>query len=48
MFDNVSSGDNSDDLVLEIQNAKLSIQQGRQNMDNQEKDYGGLWSNSSR
>ncbi|KAK4374152.1 hypothetical protein RND71_004829 [Anisodus tanguticus] len=50
VFDNVSSGDNSDDLVLEIQNSKkteLSVQQGRQNMYHQEKDYGGLWSNSS-
>ncbi|XP_055819764.1 probable transcription factor KAN2 isoform X2 [Solanum dulcamara] len=49
--DNVSSGDNSDDLVLEIRNSnksELSIQQGRQNLYNQEKDYGGLWSNSSR
>ncbi|CAN4076069.1 unnamed protein product [Withania somnifera] len=34
VFDNVSSGDNSDE--------------GRQNMHHQEKDYGGLWSNSSR
>ncbi|XP_015083822.1 probable transcription factor KAN2 isoform X2 [Solanum pennellii] len=51
VFDNVSSGDNSDDLVLEIKNSnksELSVQQGRQNMFNQERDYGGLWSNSSR
>ncbi|KAJ8538735.1 hypothetical protein K7X08_030031 [Anisodus acutangulus] len=50
VFDNVSSRDNSVDLVLEIQNSKkteLSVQQGRQNMYHQEKDYGGLWSNSS-
>ncbi|XP_060179774.1 probable transcription factor KAN2 isoform X1 [Lycium barbarum] len=50
VFDNVSSGDNSDELVLDVQNSKksdLSVQQGRQNMYHQEKDYGGLWSNSS-
>lgn len=51
VFDNVSSGDNSDDLVLEIRNSNKSefssVQQGRQNMHHQEKDYGGLWSNSS-
>lgn len=51
VFDNVSSGDNSNDLVLEIRNSnksELSVQQERQNMYNEEKDYGGLWSNSSR
>ncbi|MCE5166831.1 hypothetical protein HAX54_027673, partial [Datura stramonium] len=50
VYDNVSSGDNSDDLVIEIQNSnksELSVQQGRQNMYNQEKYYGGSWSNFS-
>ncbi|CAN4077274.1 unnamed protein product [Withania somnifera] len=52
VFDNVSSGDNSDDLVLEIRNSNksefASIQQGRQKKHHQDNDYGGLWSNSSR
>ncbi|XP_009800761.1 probable transcription factor KAN2 isoform X2 [Nicotiana sylvestris] len=49
VFDNGSSGDNnSEELVLDIQNSgksELSVQQGgRQEKDN----YRGLWSNSSR
>ncbi|KAF3635271.1 Transcription repressor KAN1 [Capsicum annuum] len=40
VFDNVSSGDNSDDLVLEIQNSNKSEFSSVHN-------YGGLWSNSS-
>ncbi|KAK6947380.1 SANT/Myb domain [Dillenia turbinata] len=50
-FDNGSSGDTSDDLLFENQNLKrssdASAQQGRRSAI-QEKDYHGLWSNSSR
>ncbi|KAK6934953.1 SANT/Myb domain [Dillenia turbinata] len=50
VFDNGSSGDNSDDLLFENQNSKrlsdASAQQGRRTA-NPEKDYHGLWSNSS-
>ncbi|CAK9138258.1 unnamed protein product [Ilex paraguariensis] len=49
VFENGSSGDTSDDLILDIQNSRRSevtVQQGRQNV-NQDKDYHGLWSNSS-
>ncbi|XP_023898661.1 probable transcription factor KAN2 isoform X3 [Quercus suber] len=48
VFENGSSGDTSEDLMFEIQNPRrpeLSIQQGRPTA--QEKDYQGLWSNSS-
>ena len=50
MYENGSSGDTSEDVMFDIQNprrSELSIQQGRGNV-NQEKDYHGLWSNSSR
>ncbi|KAJ7953408.1 Transcription repressor KAN1 [Quillaja saponaria] len=50
IYDNGSSGDNSEDLILDIQNSRrseLSIQQGRPSA-HQDKDYHGLWSNSSR
>lgn len=49
IFENGSSGDTSEDLMLDIQNpmrTELPIQQGRSN-GNQDKDYYGLWSNSS-
>ncbi|XP_038725188.1 probable transcription factor KAN2 isoform X3 [Tripterygium wilfordii] len=50
VFDNGSSGDTSEDMMFDIQNQRRSDQlpttpQGRLN--NQEKDYHGLWSNSS-
>ncbi|XP_009798333.1 putative transcription factor KAN2 [Nicotiana tabacum] len=52
VFDNGSSGDTSEDLMPEIENSRksdLSEQQGRNNnMHLQDKDYHGLWSNSSR
>nr|XP_027085127.1 probable transcription factor KAN2 isoform X2 [Coffea arabica] len=50
IYENGSSGDNSEDLMFEVQNSRkpeLSVQQGRQNMQ-QDKDLHGLWSNSSR
>lgn len=50
IYENGSSGDNSEDLMFEVQNSRkpeLSVQQGRQNMP-QDKDFHGLWSNSSR
>ncbi|KAL3645538.1 hypothetical protein CASFOL_010718 [Castilleja foliolosa] len=52
-YENGSSGDTSDDFLFDIQNlqkSELSIQKARQlNTDDQEmnKDYDGLWSNSS-
>lgn len=49
IYENGSSGDNSEDLMFEVQNSRkpeLSVQQGRQNMQ-QDKDLHGLWSNSS-
>lgn len=50
MFDNGSSGDTSEELMLETQNPRrhdLPVQQGRSAL--QEKGtYQGLWSNSSR
>ncbi|KAJ7943868.1 Transcription repressor KAN1 [Quillaja saponaria] len=51
IYDNGSSGDTSEDLMLDIQNSRrseLSLQQGRPGADHQDKDYHGLWSNSSR
>lgn len=51
MYDNGSSGDNSDDLMFDINSSRrpeLSIKQGRSNVVNQEKECHGLWSNSSR
>ncbi|XP_057978219.1 probable transcription factor KAN2 isoform X2 [Malania oleifera] len=48
--ENGSSGDTSEDIMFDIQNprrSELSVQQGRQNV-HQDKDYHGLWSNSSR
>lgn len=48
-FENGSSGDTSEDLTLDVQNPRrpeVSIQQGRPTI--QDKDYHGLWSNSSR
>ncbi|XP_048230838.1 probable transcription factor KAN2 isoform X2 [Ricinus communis] len=50
IFDNGSSGDTSEDLMFEIQNSRrsdISMQQGRPN-GHHDKDYQGLWSNSSR
>ncbi|CAA2994573.1 probable transcription factor KAN2 isoform X2 [Olea europaea subsp. europaea] len=45
MFENGSSGDTSEDLLLEIQRkSEISLQQNR----NQDKDSHNLWSNSSR
>ncbi|GAV75761.1 Myb_DNA-binding domain-containing protein [Cephalotus follicularis] len=49
VFDNGSSGDTSDDLMFDITNqrrSEISIQQGRPNA-HQDKDFHGLWSNSS-
>ncbi|KAJ4728588.1 Transcription repressor KAN1 [Melia azedarach] len=49
-FENGSSGDTSEDMMFDIQQPRrpeLSIQQGRPNA-LQEKEYHGLWSNSSR
>ncbi|XP_057448665.1 probable transcription factor KAN2 isoform X2 [Lotus japonicus] len=51
VYDNGSSGDNSDDLMFDINSSRrpeLSIKQGRSNVVNQEKECHGLWSNSSR
>ncbi|OMO77367.1 hypothetical protein CCACVL1_15043 [Corchorus capsularis] len=51
-FDNGSSGDTSEDLMFDIQNprrSEVSVQQGRSSSNAlQDKDYHGLWSNSSR
>ncbi|KAK7307330.1 hypothetical protein VNO77_40287 [Canavalia gladiata] len=50
VYDNGSSGDTSDDLMFDINSSRrsdLSIKQGRSNV-NQDKEYHGLWSNSSR
>ncbi|XP_022736984.1 probable transcription factor KAN2 isoform X2 [Durio zibethinus] len=52
-FENGSSGDTSEDLVFNIQNprrSEISVQQGRSSSSNayQDKEYHGLWSNSSR
>ncbi|KAK3026689.1 hypothetical protein RJ639_041536 [Escallonia herrerae] len=46
LFENGSSGDTSEDLMLEIQNPRRS-DQGRTNV-HPDKDCHGLWSNSSR
>ncbi|XP_052210834.1 probable transcription factor KAN2 isoform X3 [Diospyros lotus] len=49
VYENGSSGDTSDDVVFDTQNprrSELSIQQGRLNF-HKDKDYCGLWSNSS-
>ncbi|MCD7471240.1 hypothetical protein HAX54_011565 [Datura stramonium] len=52
VFDNGSSGETSEDLMPDMENSRksdLSDQQaGRNSMHLQEKDYHGLWSNSSR
>ncbi|CAK9173436.1 unnamed protein product [Ilex paraguariensis] len=48
-FENGSSGDTSDDLIFDAQNPRMpevAEQQGRQNV-HQDKDYHGLWQNSS-
>ncbi|PHT45636.1 putative transcription factor RL9 [Capsicum baccatum] len=53
VFDNGSSGDNSEDLMPDMENSRKSADllsdqhAGRNNMHLQEKDYHGLWSNSS-
>ncbi|XP_039012670.1 probable transcription factor KAN2 isoform X2 [Hibiscus syriacus] len=53
-FENGSSGDTSEDLMIDIQNPRrtdISVQQGRSSSSSsahQEKEYHGLWSNSSR
>ncbi|KAE9596919.1 putative transcription factor MYB-HB-like family [Lupinus albus] len=50
VYDNGSSGDNSDDIMFDINSSRrsdLSIKQGRPSV-NQDKQYHGLWSNSSR
>ncbi|KAB5573837.1 hypothetical protein DKX38_001031 [Salix brachista] len=49
LFDNGSSGDTSEDLMLDIQNPRsldISRQQGRPSA-HQDQDYQALWSNSS-
>lgn len=48
-FENLSSGDTSEDIMSDIQNSRrleLSAQEGKTNV--QDKDYNGLWGNSSR
>ncbi|PPS09826.1 hypothetical protein GOBAR_AA10825 [Gossypium barbadense] len=52
-FENGSSGDTSEDMMFDIQNprrSEISVQQGRSSSSNahQDKEYHGLWSNSSR
>ncbi|KAB2000438.1 hypothetical protein ERO13_D12G208900v2 [Gossypium hirsutum] len=53
-FENGSSGDTSEDLMMDIQNprrSEVSVQQGRSSSSSnayQDKEYHGLWSNSSR
>ncbi|KAI3469177.1 hypothetical protein Pfo_025840 [Paulownia fortunei] len=50
VFETGSSGDTSDDFLFDIQNShksEVSVQQGRQISLNTDKDYHGLWSNSS-
>ncbi|KAK6251527.1 hypothetical protein QUC31_009160 [Theobroma cacao] len=51
-FENGSSGDTSEDLMFDIQNprrSEISVQQGRPSSNaHQDKEYHGLWSNSSR
>ncbi|OIV92982.1 hypothetical protein TanjilG_20644 [Lupinus angustifolius] len=50
VYDNGSSGDNSDDIMFDINSSRrsdISIKQGKPNV-NQDKEYHGLWSNSSR
>ncbi|XP_012439289.1 probable transcription factor KAN2 [Gossypium raimondii] len=53
-FENGSSGDTSEDLMMDIQNprrSEMSVQQGRSSSSSnayQDKEYHGLWSNSSR
>ncbi|KAK8537870.1 hypothetical protein V6N12_044012 [Hibiscus sabdariffa] len=53
-FENGSSGDTSEDLMIDIQNprrSEISVQQGRSSTSSnahQDKEYRGLWSNSSR
>ncbi|KAE8661891.1 putative transcription factor KAN2 [Hibiscus syriacus] len=52
-FENGSSGDTSEDLMIDIQNprrSEISVQQGRSSSSSahQDKEYHGLWSNSSR
>nr|GEX94585.1 probable transcription factor KAN2 isoform X1 [Tanacetum cinerariifolium] len=52
MYENGSSGDNSDDIMFDIRNPRtteLSAENGGRSSVNQDKDYQyGLWSNSSR
>ncbi|KAJ0427874.1 putative transcription factor MYB-HB-like family [Helianthus annuus] len=52
LYENASSGDNSDDILLDIGNPRtkeLSAENGGRSSVHQEKDYQyGLWSNSSR
>ncbi|ESW30250.1 hypothetical protein PHAVU_002G137300 [Phaseolus vulgaris] len=50
VYDNGSSGDTSDDLVFDVKSSTrsdVSIKQGRSSV-NQDKEYHGLWGNSSR
>ncbi|TYI52296.1 hypothetical protein E1A91_D12G237600v1 [Gossypium mustelinum] len=53
-FENGSSGDTSEDLMMDIQNprrSEVSVQQGRSSSSSnayQDNEYHGLWSNSSR
>ncbi|CAN4099788.1 unnamed protein product [Withania somnifera] len=52
VFDNGSSGDTSEDLMPDMENSRKSDllaeqKAGRSSMHLQEKDYHGLWSNSS-
>ncbi|KAL3497899.1 hypothetical protein ACH5RR_040631 [Cinchona calisaya] len=46
VYENGSSGDNSEDLMFEVQNSR-KLDQGRQNMQQDHQDFHGLWSNSS-
>ncbi|XP_038688148.1 probable transcription factor KAN2 isoform X2 [Tripterygium wilfordii] len=51
VFDNGSSGDTSEDMMFDIQNRRRSDQlptTPQVRLNNQDKDYHGLWSNSSR
>ncbi|OIT20762.1 hypothetical protein A4A49_36890 [Nicotiana attenuata] len=50
VINNGSPGDSSEDLMLETQNSRkseLPVQQGRGNMNQEDKDFQGLWTSSS-
>lgn len=51
VYENGSSGDTTEDLMFDIHNSRRSeqsSQQGRLSSGSQDKEYHGLWSNSSR